>query len=86
LERVFGAGVSSKLAIFECALRKVQQLRQRARECRVAANRASTSELRTHYANLAAVWEKLADERVAFFIQQPEPETDGETKGPRRTA
>lgn len=47
---------------------KVRELRNRARECRVAAARASDHELRGHYEQLADVWEKLADERLAFFI------------------
>ena len=64
-------------------MRKVQQFRQRARECRVAANRSATNELRSHYENLADVWEKLADERLAFFIEHPK--VDGE-EGERRRA
>ncbi|HEY1962008.1 MAG TPA: hypothetical protein VGG69_06295 [Rhizomicrobium sp.] len=67
-------------------MRKVQQFRRRARECRVAALRSSTGELRSHYENLAEVWEKLADERLAFFVENPEPDMDTETERKRASA
>jgi hypothetical protein len=57
---------------FEDRMDKVREFRQRARECRVAGARASDEELKGHYDQLAGVWEKLADERVAFFIENPD--------------
>jgi hypothetical protein len=51
---------------------KVREFRRRARECRIAAERAGTDDLKGHYKQLAGVWEKLADERVAFFIENPD--------------
>ena len=62
-------------------MRKVQQFRQRARECRVAANRSANNELRSHYDNLAEVWEKLADERLAFFLEHPKTESEDGVEG-----
>jgi hypothetical protein len=67
-------------------MRKVQQFRQRARECRVSANRASTSELRRHYENLALVWDKLADERLTFFVQHHDSDTEAEVDVGRHSA
>jgi hypothetical protein len=61
-------------------LRKVQEFRQRARECRVAAAKAPNGELRIHYQNLANVWEKLADERLAFFVEHPATKGERERK------
>jgi hypothetical protein len=50
-------------------MKKVQQFRKRAAECRESANVAGTPELRAHYEQLALVWDKLAEERLTFFIQ-----------------
>jgi hypothetical protein len=47
---------------------KVQQLRHRAGECRVKAHRALSPDIGAYYRQLAAVWEKLADERLAYFV------------------
>jgi hypothetical protein len=51
---------------------KVREFRTRARECRIAAARAGSHDLKGHYDELAEVWEKLADERLAFFIENPD--------------
>ncbi|HSC18892.1 MAG TPA: hypothetical protein VLC74_08260 [Rhizomicrobium sp.] len=51
-------------------MEKVRQFRQRATECRVAAARASTAEIRSRYEDMAYIWEKLADERLDFFVQK----------------
>ncbi|HEX3652366.1 MAG TPA: hypothetical protein VHU18_06040 [Rhizomicrobium sp.] len=53
-------------------MNKVREFRRRARECRIAAARAGSSELKGHYDQLAGVWEKLADERLAFFVENPD--------------
>jgi hypothetical protein len=53
-------------------LEKVIEYLRRANECRDLSNKALTPEIRSHFERLAAVWDKLADERTTFFI---EPET-----------
>jgi hypothetical protein len=52
-------------------MNKVREFRQRARECRISAARAANNELKGHYDQLADIWEKLADERLAFFVDDP---------------
>jgi hypothetical protein len=52
---------------------KVREYRKRATECRVAAARASTPDLQSHFQDMAAIWERLADERITFFVGQPAP-------------
>jgi hypothetical protein len=49
---------------------KVQQYRQRAGECRTMAAMAPNADIREHYLQLANVWDQLADERLAFFVQK----------------
>ena len=51
---------------------KVREFRQRARECRIAAHR-TRPDLKVHYENLAAIWDKLAEERLTFFVEDPDP-------------
>jgi hypothetical protein len=58
-------------ALLRTGMNKVREFRQRARECRVSAARAASQELKGHYEQLADIWEKLADERLAFFIDDP---------------
>jgi hypothetical protein len=48
---------------------KVQEYRRRAQECFDLAGRAPNGELRGHYESLAKMWTKLAEERLAFFIE-----------------
>lgn len=50
-------------------MQKVREFRQRATECRVAAAHASNAEIRSRYEEMARIWEKLADERLDFFVQ-----------------
>jgi hypothetical protein len=50
-------------------MEKVREFRQRATECRVSAAHASTAEIRSRYEEMARIWEKLADERLDFFVQ-----------------
>jgi hypothetical protein len=66
------AGQAGHLAFLRIGMDKVREFRQRARECRVSAARAASSELKGHYEQLADIWEKLADERLAFFIDNPD--------------
>jgi hypothetical protein len=47
---------------------KVQQFRKRAVECRSLAMQGTTAEIKGHYQQLANMWDKLAEERLAFFI------------------
>jgi hypothetical protein len=47
-------------------MQKVEQYRRRAEECLEMA-RAAAPELQTHYQALAEMWERLAEERLAFF-------------------
>jgi hypothetical protein len=53
-------------------MNKVQEFRRRAIECQDLAARASNNDLRGHYEGLARVWSKLAEERLAFFVEDPE--------------
>jgi hypothetical protein len=58
-------------------MKKVREYRQRAQECRELAAK-SAGDLRMHYENMARVWDKLAQERLTFFVENPEQDTDGE--------
>jgi hypothetical protein len=58
-------------------MEKVQEFRQRATECRVSAAKASTTELQGHLQEMAAIWDKLADERLTFFVKHPRPTGGG---------
>ncbi len=49
-------------------MKKVQDFRKRAAECRELSTRASTPEIREHYRNLGEIWDRLAEERLRFFI------------------
>lgn len=62
----------------EGKVQKVREFRQRAKECREFAAKASNADLKKHYEELATVWEKLAKERLAFFVEHPEADADGE--------
>jgi hypothetical protein len=54
-------------------MQKVREFRQRATECRVSAAHASNAEIRSRYEDMARIWEKLADERLDFFVQHDAP-------------
>ena len=58
-------------------MKKVREYRQRAKECRALAGRAA-GDLKAHYENMANVWDKLAEERLTFFVENPEQDTQGE--------
>lgn len=47
---------------------KVCEFRHRAGNCRELAETSSTVTIRNHYAHIARIWDKLADERLAFFV------------------
>jgi hypothetical protein len=47
---------------------KVQQFRHRASECQEQAAVAVSPEIKSHYLGVARMWEKLAEERLTYFI------------------
>jgi hypothetical protein len=49
-------------------MQKVQEYRKRAKECRDLALKGPTQELRDHYTSLAEIWDRLAGERIDYFI------------------
>ena len=59
-------------------MQKVRDFRQRAKECRDLAARATSADLKTHYENMAHIWDKLAQERLTFFVEHPEQDTENE--------
>ena len=56
---------------------RVRQFRKRAKECRNAAAKAAP-EIRAHYEEIAEVWEKLAEERLMYFVAPTEAESQSE--------
>ena len=49
-------------------------MRQRAAECPELSAKAPTPEIREHFGSITKMWDKLADERLQFFIAaEPEP-------------
>lgn len=66
---------------------KVNQFRARAAECRKLAA-SSPAGVRQHYETLALMWDKLAEERLAFFLSNDEKATqpDGTDNGPNTQA
>lgn len=59
-------------------MQKVREFRQRAKECRDLGARAVGDDLKKHYENMANIWDKLAQERLTFFVKHPEEDTEGE--------
>ena len=55
-------------------MEKVREYRRRAQDCRDAAAKAPTN-LKSHYLELAATWESLANERLKFFGVMPLPQS-----------
>lgn len=49
-------------------MKKVQEFRKRANECRDLSVKAPGADMREHYRNLAEMWDRLADERLDFFV------------------
>jgi Skp family chaperone for outer membrane proteins len=62
----------------EGKVQKVREFRRRAKECRESAAKATNAELKQHYEDIAAVWDKLAEERLEFFVEHPEADRHGE--------
>jgi hypothetical protein len=64
-------------------MEKVNEYRSRAEECRRLATIAP-SELKKHYIQLAVMWDRLAGERLTFFIpsDQQRPENGQEQEEP----
>ena len=67
-------------------MQKVREYRHRAQECRQLGNKAVQPELRAHYERMADIWDKLAEERLAFFVDHPEEDADGEVADDGATA
>lgn len=70
----------------EKKVQKVREFRRRAKECRESAAKARTSELKQHYETLASVWDRLAKERLDFFVQHPESDIHSEVDGDKASA
>jgi len=49
-------------------MQKVDEFRKRAGNCRELAQVAVSADLRCHYHQLADMWDRLADERLTFFV------------------
>ena len=47
---------------------KVREFQKRARECRELAAKNRAEAVRRQYVELADMWERLAEERLQFFI------------------
>jgi len=52
-------------------MKKTEEYRQRAIECRNLAKN-SPGDMRAHYEELAAMWDRMAEERLSFFVPSPE--------------
>jgi Skp family chaperone for outer membrane proteins len=63
---------------------KVREFQSKAAECREQAAKADTESVREHYSNLARMWDKLAEERLKFFVKLPAAESadDGSSQEP----
>ena len=59
-------------------MQKVREFRKRAKECRESAASATNADLKRHYEELATVWDKLAKERLDFFVEHPDADVHGE--------
>lgn len=47
---------------------RTQDYRRRAADCREMANTAPNQAIRDNYEELAAMWDKMAEERLKFFV------------------
>ena len=47
---------------------KVREFHKRARECRELATKGGPEPIRRQYDELAKMWERLAEERLQFFV------------------
>jgi hypothetical protein len=57
-------------------MKKVREFRRRAGECRKLSAKASMPDLKTHFDDMARVWDKLAQERLSFFVEPREADND----------
>jgi hypothetical protein len=58
-------------------------VRQHAAECRELSAKAPTPEIREHFGSIAKMWDKLAAERLQFFIvAEPEPRAAAAANSP----
>ena len=76
----------SHFALFACrdygyAMEKVKEYHRRAEECRQLAS-MSPPELKPHYQELAVIWDRMAAERLTFFVPPEEVEADGQDQDP----
>jgi hypothetical protein len=49
-------------------MKKTEEYRQRATDCRELSQKAPTADIRQHYLDLAIMWDRLAEERLTFFV------------------
>lgn len=63
-------------------MNKVNQYRQRAAECREEAARSTVPDVRRNYSELAEMWDRLAEERLTFFVQPGMASLDEEKTDP----
>ena len=59
-------------------MKKASEYRKHADECRVLASRMESGEHRDQLLEMAATWDKLAEERVRLVAQNPEMAMAGE--------
>ena len=51
-------------------MKKVNEFRERATNCRELAKTSVSADLQQHYHRLAEMWDRLAEERITFFIPE----------------
>jgi hypothetical protein len=49
-------------------MKKVDEFRRRASHCRELAQSGTSADIRRHYQQLAEMWDRLAEERLTFFV------------------
>lgn len=59
-------------------MKKASEYRQHAAECRLLANRMELGEHRTQLLEMAATWDKLANDRSELVLRHPELALEGE--------
>jgi hypothetical protein len=61
-------------------MKKVEEFRRRAAECRDLSAKAASPDLRSHFQSLSSVWDRLAEERMTYFV-----DPEAEDKCPERS-
>jgi hypothetical protein len=51
-------------------MKKVEEYRKRAKDCRELSEKGPSAEIQEHYRNLAEMWDKMAEERLTFFVSK----------------